>query len=288
MGVLDKGKNTRKFYKRIQIEDRSSPGPQSGNNLVYRDATGDWQQLPLHTPAHFSLALKSGRGYKLHSRSEFEAATGKTVSNGKRSNGKSLRELIVDEISTPEKESILHLLHLCFEYDPSRRITPAQALTHPFFSGDPLCTWRMQSEEDLMVSMLSDSRSFLHTSSAEGITRVKLGLPSRAVESRRSEAQPGVPLPDDSMPVSYRPFVGQHLRSHAQSPPEFSGAALFPDLFSRNRRHSQPNLNAIVTQSVSKSVCLEPRKRANSDQVQDGLGKAGGLPTAPRLVARRE
>ena len=34
-----------------------------------------------------------------------------------------------------ERESFVDLLHKMFEYDPSKRITPSQALSHPFISG---------------------------------------------------------------------------------------------------------------------------------------------------------
>ena len=167
----------------------------------------------------------------------------------------SLREMIFQmphdkpktEADVLQREKILHFMRLCFEYDPKLRLTPAQALTHPLLdpSALPLAEWRPRSESECMRVLTEDQSSFLYTSSSQVTEersqtpqkrpplRPSRGLPplhshhvgsapvssenvAPVVQVVEKSQQPGIPLPDDSMPQSYRPPMNQLPDSYFQ------------------------------------------------------------------------
>jgi dual specificity protein kinase YAK1 len=190
------------------------------------------------------------RSYRFRTMEEYEEVTGKKERVGKKHlKVSSLRELIMtapvrsesnngtenpaggrlshDEILRREK--ILNLVTLCLEYDPLRRITPAQAITHPLFDDSAVCTnmddiinWRPHSEEACMKRLMDDPNSFVHTSAsgkASLLDSSGISMDNMIMNTPIKQASPLKPrnaqsvqlvsnmsgYPDDTVPVSYRP-----------------------------------------------------------------------------------
>jgi len=244
--LLEKSKNTRKFFASVQV-----PGP-----------------IEDTSPRH---------SYRFRTREEYEEASGKKERIGKKHiKASSIRELIMSAPVKPQqpstdaagstlsmdeimrREKIINLVHLCLEYDPEKRITPAQAVTHPLFddtvefsSIDEIVNWRPKSEDACIKRLNDDPTSFIHTSGtllnaskmmdSSGISMDNMmSTPVKQVASPKSTtAQPlqqrnaqsaavtihanlGISgFPDDTMPVSYRPALiqtTQKQRHQASSP----------------------------------------------------------------------
>ena len=214
--LLDKARNTRKFYSKVPID----------------------REVEHSAPGHH---------WRLRSREEYEEASGKKekVTGGKKHvKAASLRELIMtanvkadsEGDESVRREKILSLISLCLEYDPDRRITPAQAISHPLFDDSAglqvLTNWQPRPEEYCLRKLLEDPASFVHNSassrpkvndSASGIDMSIVGstpvkqapIASQPLQPRNSQRplsstsgpahMSSISLPDDSMPVSYRP-----------------------------------------------------------------------------------
>jgi len=215
--LLDNARNTRKFY-------------------VKSDTPGAVEDT------------SPRRSYRFRTMEEYEEVTGKKERTGKKHLKVScMRELIMtapvrsesgadnstggrlsqDEIL--KREKILNLVTLCLEYDPLRRITPAQAITHPLFddsatftSIEDIIKWRPHSEEVCMKRLVDDPNSFVHTS-ASGKTSLLdssgISMENMIMNTPIKQASPLKPrnaqsvqlvsnmsgYPDDTVPLSYRP-----------------------------------------------------------------------------------
>ena len=205
--VLDRGKNTRKFFS------KSAPNC-----------------------------------YVLRSREEYEQVTGKKEKVGARKSPPrtNLGDLI---LNAPSKDSsnggkILSFIALCLEYDPDRRLTPGQAISHPLFEDSATMEgWKPRSDETSLKRLTDDPNSFVHHSSSAGATGgslrasfnsstlsadmmstplkqtpshgntplkqtpVKYPLQARNSQFSSSSVGAAVVAPDDSMPLSYRPVI---------------------------------------------------------------------------------
>jgi serine/threonine protein kinase len=232
--LLDKSRNTRKFFTTVQIPE------------AVEDTS------PRHS-------------FRLRTREEYEESSGKKERVGKKHiKASSIRELIMSaplkastgsdgtvlsdgSMSNEEvirREKIINFIHLCLEYDPEKRITPAQAVTHPLFDDsiqfnniDEIINWAPKSDEACIRKLTEDPNSFIHTSSSgllvnpasklmdsSGIsidnmisTPVKQPLqpsPAQPLQQRNAQSASihaiGISgFPDDTMPVSYRPALNQ-------------------------------------------------------------------------------
>ena len=219
--ILDNSRNTRKFYVKCDSQ------------MVVEDTS-------------------PRRSYRFRTMEEYEEVTGKKERVGKKHlKVSSLRELIMtapvrsdaggsgsENLSTGgrlsndeiiRREKILNLVTLCLEYDPSRRITPAQAITHPLFDDsfvfndvNDIINWRPQSEDVCMKRLLHDPNSFIHTSSSGKMSTLDssgISMDNMIMSTPIKQASPLKPrnaqsvqivsnmsgYPDESVPVSYRP-----------------------------------------------------------------------------------
>ena len=217
--LLDKCKNCRKFFSKIHL-------------------SGDIED----SATKFS--------YRLRSREEYEGVTGKTERLPKKHiKATSLRELIMSapirgepgsiEEENLRREKILSLVSLCLEYDPEKRLSPAQAVSHPLF--DDICTleelmrWKPKSDEACTKRLVDDPTSFVHTSSSNSSIDTSgisvdnvINTPVKQSPKPPSLSQPLQPrnsqsvmhlgiggFCEESMPVSYRPAL--HAKQTQQS-----------------------------------------------------------------------
>lgn len=160
--ILDYSRNTRKFYAKTEspgaLEDTS---PRRSYRLrtmeEYEEITGKKERV-----GKKHLKVSSLRELIMTAPVRTETGTGSADSGGRLSHEEILR-----------REQILNLVTLCLEYDPARRITPAQAVTHPLFDDSIVFTdlndiinWRPLSEDVCMKRLVDDPNSFIHTSSS--------------------------------------------------------------------------------------------------------------------------
>jgi serine/threonine protein kinase len=228
--ILDRSRNVRKFFKRIEV-----PGPVESTS-------------PCHS-------------YRLRTREEYEEITGKKEKLGSKKYVKmgSLRELIFSANVKQEageaedkarRERILSFMTLCLDYDPSKRLTPAQAIAHPLFDDtvtiEAVLAWRPRPEEYCMKKLSEDPGSFVHNScssrplSTDSSTLEMTMVAATPVKGNKegslTSTQPlqprnsqrplssfgvnnAVNLPDDSMPVSYRPPLSNIPKPKTSSSP---------------------------------------------------------------------
>lgn len=147
--LLDKGRNTKKFYARAELPRQAEhAGP------VYQ--------------------------WRLRTREEYEETSGKKSSKKSpqpKSPG-SLRDLILagKEEDIVRRERILSFVSLCLEYDPVRRLSSAQAVGHPLFddaaSLEATKQWRPRPDDYCWRKLVEDPNSFVHHSSSNGATDV--------------------------------------------------------------------------------------------------------------------
>ena len=202
--------------------------------------------------------------WKLRSREEYEEVTGKKERVGRKhvSKAGSLQELIMTapvkmSSETTEEElrvkraKILSFIEFCLEYDPEKRLSPAQAVGHPLFDETVVSTtavqsWKPRNDEACVRRLAEDANSFVHNSSSTSRTTlaaagtnsstlstdmmstpVKMPLlkdwsplqPRNSQNSRFSRPpSSGIPPPDDSMPVSYRPALRESPKKWESSP----------------------------------------------------------------------
>ena len=201
--LLDRGRNTRKFFVRQQ------------------DAADQ-------------------NYWRLRTREEYEEVSGKKEKVAKKvgitsNRGSSLREMIIPSLGSfseeerLNREKLLSLISLCLEYDPQRRLTPAQAVSHPLFDEsagiEALRNWKPRPDEYCLRKLVEDPNSFVHHSSSSagldhssgvdisgsivGHTPVKPHVNNSKIPplQPRNSQRPisSLSLPDDSMAVSYRP-----------------------------------------------------------------------------------
>ena len=144
--LLDRGRNTKKFFVRAELPRQlEHAGP------VYQ--------------------------WRLRSREEYEEASGKKSASKKPQPPRaaaSLRDLLLasggkDE-ETVRREKIFSFIQLCLEYDPQRRLSPAQAVSHPLFddaaSAEAARSWRPRPDEYCWRKLVEDPHSFVHHSSS--------------------------------------------------------------------------------------------------------------------------
>lgn len=249
--ILDKSRNVRKFFSRVEV-----PGSIE--------------------------CTSSSFAYRLRSREEYEELTGKKEKSGsgkKYVKAANLRELIMtanvktDSLTSTDenlrRERVLSLITLCLEYDPEKRITPAQAIGHPLFddeaSLETAVNWRPRPEEYCVRKLNEYTNSFIHNSSSlqrtgeqepsglemtmvtTSMTPVKpsqSGSTQPPLQPRNSQrslssttgVNSSLSVPDDSMPVSYRP---QLLGSASKQQPRRGSFAMT----------SSPISNSLIQQS---------------------------------------
>ena len=219
--ILDHCRNTRKFYIKTEtpgaIEDTSPRRSYRFRTMQeYEEVTGKKERVGKKHLKVFSLR-------------ELIMTAPVRSESGTENSSSASGQLSQDELVRREK--ILNLVSLCLEYDPNRRITPAQAITHPLFDDsiifthmDDIINWRPQSEEVCMRRLLDDPNSFIHTSSSgktslldsSGISmeNMILNTPVKQASPLKPRNAQSVQLvsnmtgyPDDSVPVSYRPML---------------------------------------------------------------------------------
>jgi serine/threonine protein kinase len=152
--VLDRGKHTRKFYSKTSSSE-----------------------------------------HRFRSKEEYEQITNKTEKpRRKHVRANSLRELIMNTPyhkddkpcaeETARREKIVHFASLCLEYDPEKRLTPAQAVTHPLFDDSvSLADWTAKSDKLCMKRLSEDPNSFLNNSTSvkpmdsSGISMAEVNTP---------------------------------------------------------------------------------------------------------------
>ena len=220
--LLERGRNTRKFFLRVEI-------PREAENA------GSVHQ------------------WRLRTREEYEESTGKKEKVPKKHNKAScLRELIFSpnstysEEETLNREKLLSLISFCLEYDPQRRITPAQAVSHPLFDDsanfETLRAWKPKPDDYCLRKLVQDPNSFVHHSSSasamdsSGVDISGSLAVATPVKHKPFSTQPLQPrnlqrpisslssigsysLPDESSAVSYRPALAKPPAGHTGSSP---------------------------------------------------------------------
>ena len=204
--LLEKGKNSRKFY--VRSDHLHSDEERTGSVTRWRR----------------------------RSREEYEEATGKKEKVSKKlTRGSSLREIVMsapacskgEEDQTLRREKILSFITFCLEYDPAKRFTPAQAIGHPLFDDsvglEATLAWKPRPDEYCNRKLSEDPNSFIYHSGGlgdSGLVDVSATLTATPVKgSSGSITQPlqvhNMQRPvssmadDGGLAVSYRPALAK-------------------------------------------------------------------------------
>jgi dual specificity protein kinase YAK1 len=200
--LLDRGKNTRKFFARTE----------------YAGSASRW---------------------RLRSREEYEEASGKKEKPSKKhSRATSVRELVMSAPSSSKagdegddklrREKVLSFIMHCLEYDPVRRVSPAQAISHPLFDEsvglEATLSWKPRPDEYCNRKLAEDPNSFIYHSGGVGdsglvdVSATLTATPAKQSGGSSINTQPlqvhnmqrpVSSMADEGLAVSYRPALAK-------------------------------------------------------------------------------
>ena len=262
--LLERGKNSRKFFVRSETSRQvENTGP------VFR--------------------------WRLRTREEYEEATGKKEKVPKKHiKAASLKELIMtaplnngkvvsssNEDDLLRREKIVSFITFCLEYDPAKRITPVQAISHPLFDDsvglEATRQWRARSEDYCRRKLVEDPTSFIYHSNGANdasalvdvsatltATPVKGGGALHAQQPLQSHnMQRPVSSMADEIAVSYRPA----LAKPPQMSPSRQLVASSPTTVLRGGIPFSPATNRLPPPTTYFSP--RPRAQSNIDSMAD-------------------
>ena len=258
--LLEKGKNTRKFFS------------------------------PCNTGSVSSR-------WRLRTKDEYEEATGKKEKVSKKpTHGKSassLRDFIMaaplsskaqQQSSADEenlrREKIVSFMTYCLDYDPVRRLTPAQAIGHPLFDEsagiEATRAWRPRADDYCNRKLAEDPNSFIYHSGGPGdsglvdvsatltTTPVKSSVVSNAQPLQvHNQQRPVSSMADDALAVSYRPALAKLPSIAGLSPSKVVSAS--PTTVLRGGIPFSPSTNRLPPPSTNFSPNPYQRPRAHSN-----------------------
>jgi serine/threonine protein kinase len=262
--LLERGKNTRKFYVRYE---------QPHKDVERTGSVSRW---------------------RLRSSEEYEEATSKKEKPSKKHiRASSVRELImaapVSNTSQDDeglrREKILSFVMSCLEYDPVKRISPAQAIGHPLFDDsvglDATLAWRPRPDEYCTKKLSEDPNSFIYHSGGlgdSGLVDVSASLTSTPVKQTAAQAQPlqvhNMQRPvssmgDDGLAVSYRPALAKPTPNVTAQMSPSKLVAASPTTVLRGGIPFSPGTNRLPPPTAYFSPNHSQRPRAQSNIEQD-------------------
>ena len=233
----------------------------------------------------------------LRTREEYEESTGKKEKIPKKSTrlsqASSLRDLIIPTNGTYTQEELLNrekllsLISLCLDYDPQRRISPAQAVSHPLFDEladmDALKAWKPRPDEYCLKKLVEDPNSFVHhsSSSVSGLDHSGLDI-SGSIGGTPIKQQPLIPSAQPLQPRnSQRPISSlSSIGAYSVVPEDSSMAVSYRPPLSKPPSFDIVN-KRIGHQSPSKGLSVSASSPITLQQSSPTTVLRGGIPFSP-------